>query len=121
MNLAHIHLLLNHFPTIGMIIGIGLFLIGLLGKSHELKEASLVVFLGIAMLALPTYMSGNAAQEKICFTPTKDAPCKDLSVSKALIRWQARSNAAWPRMHRISSRSRRASRSPCPSGAPTSC
>jgi hypothetical protein len=68
-----------------MIIGIGLFLIGLLGKSHELKEASLVVFLGIAMLALPTYMSGNAAQEKICFTPTKDAPCKDPGVSKALI------------------------------------
>ena len=25
MNLAHIHLLLNHFPTIGTIIGIGLF------------------------------------------------------------------------------------------------
>jgi len=84
MNLAHIHLLLNHFPTVGMIIGIGLFLLGLAGKSDDLKRASLVVFLGIALLALPTYMSGNAAQEVICKGQPK-APCTDPGVSKALI------------------------------------
>jgi hypothetical protein len=84
MNLAHIHLLLNHFPTVGMIIGIGLFLLGLAGKSDDLKRASLVVFLGIALLALPTYMSGNAAQEMICKGQPK-APCTDPGVSKALI------------------------------------
>ena len=83
MNLAHIHLLLNHFPTVGMIIGLGLFLIGLLGNT-ELKKASLVVFLGIALLALPTYMSGNAAQEVVCKGDVK-APCADPGVSRALI------------------------------------
>ena len=84
MNLAHIHLLLNHFPTIGTIIGIGLFLVGLAAKSNDLKKASLVVFLGIALITLPTYMSGNAAQEVICKgKPT--GPCTDLGVSKALI------------------------------------
>src|SRR5260370_14830789 len=76
MNLAHIHLLLNHFPTVGMIIGLGLFLLALLGKSEELKRASLVVFLGIALLTLPTYMTGNAAQDMLKTTP---------SVSKTLI------------------------------------
>jgi len=30
MNLAHLHLLLNHFPTIGFGIGLGLFVIALL-------------------------------------------------------------------------------------------
>jgi hypothetical protein len=84
MNLAHIHLLLNHFPTIGTIIGIGLFLVGLAAKSNDLKRASLVVFLGIALLTLPTYMSGNAAQEMICKGQPK-APCADPGVSKALI------------------------------------
>src|SRR6185369_1171560 len=84
MNLAHIHLLLNHFPTVGMIIGIGLFLLGLVGKSEDLKRASLVVFLGIGLLALPTYMSGNAAQEMICKGQPK-GPCTDPGVSKALI------------------------------------
>ena len=84
MNLAHIHLLLNHFPTIGTIIGIGLFLVGLAAKSNDLKRASLVVFLGIALVTLPTYMSGNAAQEVICKGQPK-GPCKDPGVSKALI------------------------------------
>ena len=84
MNLAHIHLLLNHFPTVGMIIGIGLFLLALIGKSDDLKKASLVVFLGIALLALPTYMSGNAAQEKICVAQGKN-PCADPGLSRDLI------------------------------------
>jgi hypothetical protein len=84
MNLAHIHLLLNHFPTIGTIIGIGLFLVGLAAKSNDLKRASLVVFLGIALITLPTYMSGNAAQEVICKGQPK-GPCTDRGVSKALI------------------------------------
>jgi len=84
MNLAHIHLLLNHFPTIGTIIGIGLFLVGLVARSNDLKRASLVVFLGIALITLPTYMSGNAAQEMICKAGPK-APCADQGVSRALI------------------------------------
>ena len=61
MDLTHIHLLLNHFPTIGYIIGGGLFLLSLITKSDDLKRASLVVLLGIALIAIPTYMSGNGA------------------------------------------------------------
>jgi hypothetical protein len=57
-----------------MIIGLGLFLMGLLGKSNELKEASLVVFLGIALLTIPTYITGNAAEEKICGAIPPNAP-----------------------------------------------
>src|SRR5215471_2225859 len=71
MNLAHIHLLLNHFPTVGFSVGIGLFLFGLFGKSNDLKEASLVVFLGIALLTVPIYVSGNAAQSVVCQAPSE--------------------------------------------------
>src|SRR5438128_1778583 len=63
MNVAHVHLLLNHFPTIGFGIGLGLFLVALIGKNEELKRAGLVIFFLIAALAIPTYLSGNAAQE----------------------------------------------------------
>jgi uncharacterized membrane protein len=61
MNLPHIHLLLNHFPIIGTAIALGLFLFALIGKSDDLKRASLVIFAGIALLSIPTYMSGNGA------------------------------------------------------------
>jgi len=69
MDLTHIHLLLNHFPTIGYIIGGGLFLLSLITNSDDLKRASLVVLLGIALIAIPTYMSGNGAQDGIKSLP----------------------------------------------------
>ena len=65
MNLIHLHLLLNHVPTVGTVIALGLFLVSLVGKSDDLKRASLAVFFGIALLSLPTYMTGNAAQAAI--------------------------------------------------------
>src|SRR5580658_6660065 len=65
MNLPHVHLLLNHFPIIGTIIALALFLFALVGKSDDLKRASLVVFAGIALLSIPTYMSGNGAEEAL--------------------------------------------------------
>ena len=52
MDLAHIHLLLNHFPVIGDIMGAGLFVLSLIGKSDNLKLASLVVLLGTALVSV---------------------------------------------------------------------
>ena len=63
MNLAHLHLLVNHFPTVGAVVGVGLFIFALLGKSEELQRASLGVLLIISLLTIPAYVSGNAAQE----------------------------------------------------------
>jgi uncharacterized membrane protein len=65
MNLAHVHLLLNHFPTIGFGIALALYFAALIGKKDDLHRASLVIFFLIAAVAIPTYMSGNAAEEVI--------------------------------------------------------
>ena len=62
---THIHLLLNHFPTIGFIIGLALFVGGLIARSDHIKVASLVILAGIALLTIPAYVSGNAAQENL--------------------------------------------------------
>lgn len=83
MNLAHVHLLLNHFPIIGSIIGLFLVLGALLGSSKELQKAALVLLLALALLSIPTYLSGNAAQSEI-----QDLP----GVSASLI--EAHQNAA---------------------------
>ena len=63
MYLAHIHLLLNHWPIIGSFIGLALLLVSLVANSDHLKQASLALFSLIALVAIPTYMSGSAAQE----------------------------------------------------------
>ena len=62
MNLAHLHLLLNHVPTIGFGFGIGLLAASLVRDSDDLKRASYVVFFGVALVAIPAYLSGNAAE-----------------------------------------------------------
>src|SRR3984893_5129601 len=62
MNFVHIHLLLNHFPIIGSIIGCGLFLIPLLGKNDPLRRSSLIVFAAMALIAIPAFASGKGAQ-----------------------------------------------------------
>lgn len=97
MNLADLHLLLNHFPVIGTLITAGVFILGLIQRSDALKRAGLVLFLGLSLLSIAVYISGNAAAEAICdgksqaeldgqdaMAPTK--PCKlPLGVSRALI------------------------------------
>ena len=64
-DLAHIHLLLNHFPTIGTILGLGLLLLALVRKNDHLKKVSFEVIFLIALLTLPVYVSGQAAAEAL--------------------------------------------------------
>jgi hypothetical protein len=61
VNLAHLHLLLNHVPTIGSGFGIALLAASLVRDSEDLRRASHVVLFGVALVAIPAYLSGNAA------------------------------------------------------------
>ena len=69
MNSAHLHLLLNHFPTIGMIVGLGVFVTAIAARSDDLKRASLGIFFIIALLSIPTFVTGTAAQLALADTP----------------------------------------------------
>jgi uncharacterized membrane protein len=62
VNLAHLHLLLNHFPTVGLAIALGLLVASLLKRSEDLKQASFVGFFLLGLLAIPAYLTGSAAQ-----------------------------------------------------------
>jgi hypothetical protein len=59
--LAHLHLLINHVPTVGTVLGIALFLLAIVRDRSELKVISLEVFYLIALGSVPAYMSGVAA------------------------------------------------------------
>lgn len=73
VNLAHVHLILNHFPIIGTAIGLGLFVSSFVVKSDDLKRAGLVVFAAVALLALPAFFSGIGAQSSIRRDPAVSA------------------------------------------------
>ena len=57
-------------------MGGGLFVLSLITNSDDLKRVSLVVLLGISLIAIPTYISGNGAQDAVKSLP---------GVSKTLI------------------------------------
>ena len=85
MNLAHVHLLLNHFPTIGMMVGLGVFIAAIIAKSDDLKRASLVVFFGIALLSIPTFASGTAAELALSKSPEVSKVMIDAHETAALL------------------------------------
>jgi uncharacterized membrane protein len=85
MNLVHLHLLLNHVPTIGTILALGLLLLAFAKRSSELTRASLAVFFAIALMALPTYMTGYAAQRALKDRPGISAELINQHQSAALL------------------------------------
>ncbi len=65
MDSAHLHLLLNHLPVVGTVIGLAALGIGMWRGNEELKKVSLAVFVASAVLALPTYFTGESAEELV--------------------------------------------------------
>jgi len=61
VNLAHLHLVMNHVPTIGSVVALGLLLLAFVRRNEHLKHAGLEVLFVIAVLTLPVYVSGVAA------------------------------------------------------------
>ncbi len=69
MNPAHLHLLLNHISLPGILFGLALLLVALSRSNDELKKLSCCVFVLIALLAIPTYLTGEGAEEVVEHLP----------------------------------------------------
>jgi uncharacterized membrane protein len=65
MTTTHLHLLLNHVPVIGTAIGLLILLMGYFRKSDELKKAALILFTLATLVAVPTYLTGEPAEEAV--------------------------------------------------------
>jgi putative effector of murein hydrolase LrgA (UPF0299 family) len=61
VNLAHLHLVMNHVPTVGSVVALGLLLLAFARRNEHLKHAGLEALFLIAVLTLPVYVSGVAA------------------------------------------------------------
>jgi hypothetical protein len=65
INVAHLHLLLNHVPTVGSVVALGLLLLAIIRQNEHLKHAGLEVLFAIAVVTLVAYMSGVGAHQKL--------------------------------------------------------
>ncbi|HEV3408757.1 MAG TPA: hypothetical protein VG095_00555 [Chthoniobacterales bacterium] len=69
MNAAHLHVILNHIPVIGVPIGFALLIYGLLRKSTEVLRAALLLLVAMGIVAIPTFLSGQAAEDIVEHLP----------------------------------------------------
>lgn len=69
MNPAQIHLLFNHFPIVGLLIGAITLAAGLALKKHGTTLTALYIILFTGLLALPTFFSGEGAEEMVEHLP----------------------------------------------------
>ena len=65
MDGTHLHLLLNHVPTIGFVIAVGFYLVSLVSGSRDLKLGSLALMVGVALATIPAYVTGNIASGSV--------------------------------------------------------
>ena len=65
MDFIHLHLLLNHFPIVGTMVGVGLLLASFFVHSEGLRRSSLVVFATMALMTIPTFVTGMGAQVRM--------------------------------------------------------
>lgn len=65
MSLTHLHLLLNHYPIIGTIIGIALLMFAHLRKSNDVAKVALGLFAVLGAISVVVYLTGESAEHAI--------------------------------------------------------
>ena len=65
MDATHIHLILNHFPIVGTIIGVGILAYGIFKNNDAIKKVALTVLAIMAIIAVPVYLTGEEAEETV--------------------------------------------------------
>ena len=58
---AHLHLLLNHIPTVGTVVGVAVFMLALVRRRAHLATAALEILFVVAVMTLPAYVTGAGA------------------------------------------------------------
>ncbi len=67
--MGHLHLILNHFPVVGLFFTVVLLAFGLKKNSLDLQVASLWAFVAIAIFATGAYLTGEFAEEMVEHMP----------------------------------------------------
>ena len=102
-NLSHLHLLINHFPTVGLTVAFALLVISILSDSEAMKHdtmrpTALGVLFAIAVITLPVFTTGLAAEgalEKVAGVSKAAIDAHENSALLAFIVLELAGAAAW--------------------------
>ena len=114
-NLSHLHLLINHFPTVGLIVAYALLVVSIASDSEAMKHDTMRptafgVLFGIAVITLPVFTTGLAAEgalEKVAGVSKEAIDAHENAALLAFLVLELAGAAAWfglwrwRRTHRI--------------------
>ncbi|HLQ91562.1 MAG TPA: DUF2231 domain-containing protein [Xanthobacteraceae bacterium] len=75
---SHVHVILNHFPTVGFVLTLAFYLYALVANNEMMKRMGLVLFVACCILGIPTYVTGTASMWALTNPPIS-------GISKAVI------------------------------------
>ena len=85
MNVAHLHLVMNHVPTVGSVVALGLLLLSFVRRNEHLRHVGLELLFVIALVTLPVYVTGVAGQYELRDRPDVSADAMSSHHDAALI------------------------------------
>jgi hypothetical protein len=65
MNWAHVHLIINHIPELGVMGGILLLVYAIVRKSEEVTMLSFLLFALVAIATIAVFMTGHGAEDVV--------------------------------------------------------
>ena len=65
MNEAHLHMVVNHFPIIGTILGLGILIVGIIQKNKAVKNTAYILFIVATIFAAASMATGEGAEEMV--------------------------------------------------------
>jgi len=65
MDIAYLHVVINHLPIMGVPIALGLLLLGLWARDDAIKRAALLSFVVLGLLTIPVFLTGKVGEDFI--------------------------------------------------------
>src|SRR5260370_36723159 len=84
---SHVHMILNHFPTVGWVMALTFYVIALVANNDALKRAGLAVFVILAIVGVPTYVTGAAGTCALTVPPIPELSKAVINAHRAMALW----------------------------------
>jgi len=69
MNAAHLHIILNHFPIVGLVFSAIILTAAHLRRSEELARVGAACLIFLAVVSIAAYLTGKSAEEVVEHMP----------------------------------------------------
>jgi len=63
MEIAYLHVVINHLPIMGVPIALGLLLLGIWARDESIKRAALLAFVVLGLLTVVVFLTGKGGED----------------------------------------------------------